>query len=266
MYTHSSGIPVQSARGLSSAVRGEFDLVEDGFDLAAPLASPAMTGTPTVPTAAPGTATTQAASTAFVSTAVSNTFGSSYTNSTGTSVTSLAIGTGSKVFETQTGKNWVTGMQLTAFYDATNYMICTVTSYSGTTLTLDCAGVVGSGTYAVWALFSTVWYREVPVNEQSAAYTTVLADSGKQILHPSADTTARVWTIDSNANVPYPVGTILTFNNQNGAGTLTIAITSDTMRLAGPGTTGSRTLTANGIATAVKETATVWKISGTNLA
>jgi hypothetical protein len=38
--------------------------------LKAPLASPALTGTPTVPTAAPGTNTTQAASTAFVQAAV----------------------------------------------------------------------------------------------------------------------------------------------------------------------------------------------------
>ena len=41
------------------------------LDLKAPLASPALTGTPTVPTAAPGTDTTQAASTAFVTAAVS---------------------------------------------------------------------------------------------------------------------------------------------------------------------------------------------------
>ena len=40
------------------------------FDQKAPLASPAFTGTPTVPTAAAGTNTTQAASTAFVKTAV----------------------------------------------------------------------------------------------------------------------------------------------------------------------------------------------------
>ncbi len=38
--------------------------------LLAPLASPALTGTPTVPTASPGTNTTQAASTAFVAAAV----------------------------------------------------------------------------------------------------------------------------------------------------------------------------------------------------
>ena len=92
-----------------------------------------------------------------------------------------------------------------------------------------------------------------------------LADANRAFLHPSADTTARTWTIPANASVAFPVYTALTFINQNGAGDLTIAITSDTMRLAGAGTTGSRTLTANGIATAVKITSTEWLISGTNL-
>lgn len=107
--------------------------------------------------------------------------------------------------------------------------------------------------------------RTIPQNSKSAAYTTVLSDAGKHILHPSADTTARTFTIDSNANVAYPIGTAITFVNQNGAGTVTIAITTDTMRLAGSGTTGSRTLAANGIATALKITSTEWIISGTNL-
>lgn len=40
------------------------------LQLKAPLASPALTGTPTVPTAAPGTSTTQIASTAFVAAAI----------------------------------------------------------------------------------------------------------------------------------------------------------------------------------------------------
>jgi hypothetical protein len=65
--------------------------------------------------------------------------------------------------------------------------------------------------------------------------------------------------------VPFAVGTAVTFINQNGAGTITIAITTDTMRLAGDGSTGSRTLAANGIATAVKVTSTEWLISGTGL-
>ncbi len=100
---------------------------------------------------------------------------------------------------------------------------------------------------------------------KSAAYTLVLGDAGKQIYHPSADTSARTWTIPANSAVPYPIGTTITFINDNGAGVITIAITTDTMRLAGAGTTGSRTLAANGIATAVKLTSTSWIISGNGL-
>jgi hypothetical protein len=47
------------------------NLVND-LTLKAPLASPALTGTPTAPTAAPGISTTQIASTAFVGTAITN--------------------------------------------------------------------------------------------------------------------------------------------------------------------------------------------------
>lgn len=103
------------------------------------------------------------------------------------------------------------------------------------------------------------------VTSKSADYPLVLSDGGTAILHPSADVTARVFTIPANSSVAYRVGTSLTFVNQNAAGTITIAITTDTMRLAGAGTTGSRTLAANGIATAVKITSTEWIISGTGL-
>jgi hypothetical protein len=112
---------------------------------------------------------------------------------------------------------------------------------------------------------NAVPFRNIPQNSQSAAYTAVIGDSGKHILHPSADTTARTFTIPANGSVAYPIGTALTFVNQNGAGTVTIAITTDTMRLAGAGTTGSRTLAANGVATAIKITSTEWIISGTGL-
>jgi hypothetical protein len=107
--------------------------------------------------------------------------------------------------------------------------------------------------------------RSIPQVSQSAAYELLLSDAGKHILHPSADTTARTWTIPANGAVAFPIGTAVTFVNQNAAGVITIAITTDTMRLAGPGTTGSRTLAANGIATALKITSTEWIISGTGL-
>jgi hypothetical protein len=106
----------------------------------------------------------------------------------------------------------------------------------------------------------------VTQNSQSLAYTLVLSDAGKHILHPSADTTDRIFTIPANSSVAFPVGTVVTFVNQNAGGVITIAITTDTMRLAGAGTTGSRTLAANGIATAIKITSTEWLINGTGLA
>ena len=110
-----------------------------------------------------------------------------------------------------------------------------------------------------------IGYREIPQSSQSAAYTLVAGDAARHIFHPSADTTARTWTIPANAAVAFPIGTAVTFVNQVSAGVITIAITTDTMRLAGPGTTGNRTLAANGIATALKVTAAEWIISGTGL-
>ena len=113
---------------------------------------------------------------------------------------------------------------------------------------------------------NNIGYLNIPQNSQSAAYTCVLGDAGQHILHPAADTTARIFTIPANASVAYPIGTAITFVNQNGTGgVVTIAITTDTMRLAGAGTTGSRTLARNGTATALKITATEWIISGSGL-
>lgn len=110
-----------------------------------------------------------------------------------------------------------------------------------------------------------IGYKNIPQNSQSANYTCGMVDAGGHLLHPSADTTARIFTIPANASVPYAVGTAITFVNQNGGGVITISITTDTMRLAGAGTTGNRTLAANGVATALKITATEWIISGVGL-
>lgn len=106
-------------------------------------------------------------------------------------------------------------------------------------------------------------FGNVPQQSKSAAYTTVLTDANQHIYHPSSDNNARTFTIDSNANVAYVIGTTLTFINE--INTVTIAITSDTLVLAGTGATGSRTLAANGMATAIKVTSTRWYISGTGL-
>ena len=127
-------------------------------------------------------------------------------------------------------------------------------------------GTPSSGTLSSCTVDGTdaVGFRNIPINSQSTAYTTVLADSGKVIFHPSTDANARTFTIDSNANVPYPVGTAITFINMTSQ-VVTIAITTDTMYLSSAGTTGSRTLAQYGSATAIKMTSTTWLISGSGL-
>lgn len=106
-------------------------------------------------------------------------------------------------------------------------------------------------------------FSNIPQNSQSTAYPIVATDAQKHILHPAADNNPRTFTIPANASVPFPIGTAITFINE--INTLTIAITSDTLVLAGAGTTGSRSLGAMGVATAIKKTSTSWIISGAGL-
>ena len=134
------------------------------------------------------------------------------------------------------------------------------------TLTTPVLGTPSSGTLSSCTVDGTdaVGFRNIPISSKSAAYTTVLADSGKVIFHPSTDANARTFTIDSNANVAYALGTAITFINMTSQ-VVTIAITTDTMYLSSAGTTGSRSLAQYGSATAIKMTSTTWLISGSGL-
>lgn len=107
-----------------------------------------------------------------------------------------------------------------------------------------------------------VGYMGIPQSgaATTGAYTLVAADAGEHIY----STATRTVTIPANGSVAFPVGTTVVFIAATGT-TVTIAITSDTLILAGTGTTGSRTLAAFGIATAVKITSTSWIISGNGL-
>jgi hypothetical protein len=118
---------------------------------------------------------------------------------------------------------------------------------------------VTAGTTSTGA--SGVGYMGLPQNATTTgSYTIAAADAGKHIY----STATRTVTIPSNASVAMPIGSTIVFVAGSGA-TVTIAITTDTLLLAGPGTTGSRTLAAFGMATAVKITSTSWIISGNGL-
>jgi hypothetical protein len=86
------------------------------------------------------------------------------------------------------------------------------------------------------------------------------AHAGEHIYVTGASQTI---TIPSNASVPLEIGTTVVIINANVAST--IAITTDTLRLAGTTSTGTRTLAANGMATLVKITSTSWIVSGNGL-
>jgi hypothetical protein len=196
-----------------------------------------------------------------------------------------ATGTGSVVFGTSpslssptiTGTASITGSSITttsATMSLFDTNATTVSAFSAATIiNLGSSGgtiLVGStGTGTITAVAATattastaasVGYMGMPQQSKSSAYTTVIGDAGKHIY---VTATATI-TIDSNVNVPYPIGTAIAFIAAAGA-TVTIAITSDTMYLGGTGTTGSRTLAAFGMATAVKVTRTAWVITGTGL-
>ena len=108
---------------------------------------------------------------------------------------------------------------------------------------------------------SGVGYLGMPQNATGTT-TLTISDAGKHIYITS---TGQTITIPANSSVAYPIGTTIAFIAGPSATTVTIAITSDTMYLAGTGTTGSRTLAAYGMATAVKVAATTWYINGNGL-
>jgi hypothetical protein len=149
-------------------------------------------------------------------------------------------------------------------YNATATGSLQLGTNNGTDLTIDSSGnttinTIAAGTTSTAAVGGG--YMGLPQNSTTTgAYTIAAADAGKHIY----STATRTITIDSNANLALPVGTTVSFVAGTGA-TVTIAITTDTMYLAGPGTTGSRTLAAFGIATAVKIASTTWIISGNGL-
>jgi hypothetical protein len=110
---------------------------------------------------------------------------------------------------------------------------------------------------------TTAGYMGMPQNAKTASYTLVAADAGKHIYF-SGSTGSQTITIPANGSVAYQIGTTITFINLATV-SVSIGITTDTMYLAGAGTTGTRTLAANGMATAVKVTSTTWIISGNGL-
>lgn len=159
--------------------------------------------------------------------------------------------------------------QLATFHDASTIQGVSITGLvKGNGASAPAAAVAGTDYLAPAAIGTTVQafdaqlFSNVPQVSVSAAHTTVLTEGEKCLFHPAADTTARTWTIDSNANVAYPVGTVIGFAGESSSGVITLAITADTLVWLPSGSTGSRTLTAPFLCAAMKVTATKWFLVG----
>jgi hypothetical protein len=166
-------------------------------------------------------------------------------------------------------------------YDGTNFVLLNPMSFSlvngtlsgtlGVTGLTTLAALTATGALTLNGALTTdnttadeVGFKGIPFNNQNGNYTLVLTDAGKTIYKTSG--AGNTITIPANSSVAFPVGTVITFINVVGSGSVSIAITTDAMALAGAGSLGTRTLDGNfGIATAIKINATSWIISGTGL-
>jgi hypothetical protein len=125
------------------------------------------------------------------------------------------------------------------------------TSFTGAAATATTASTAAS-----------VGYLGVPASATTTSATLAIGDVGKHIY---VTTDGQTITIPANSAVPYPIGTAISFvAGPSPVVTLSIA-NNDTMYLAGTGTTGTRTLAAHGMATAIKVAATTWYINGSGL-
>ncbi len=105
---------------------------------------------------------------------------------------------------------------------------------------------------------TSVGFLGAPQMADQDDYTLALADSGGHYYHVSG--TPHTLTIPANGSIAFPIGTVIAIVNESGAGALSIQITSDTLRWGA--STGTRSLAANGTASLLKVTSSVWRLTG----
>lgn len=121
-------------------------------------------------------------------------------------------------------------------------------SGSNNTLTVDGTNKVG--------------YLTIPPNSITTSYELALSDIGKSITKSVAGDMAL--TIFADTVLAFPVGATVSIINSSASGTITI-FSADTLVWSPEGTTGSRVLAPNGMATITKVPDSKWMIVGAGL-
>lgn len=150
-----------------------------------------------------------------------------------TSTTSNAIGTGSKTFTTQSGKQFYTGqwVQIVDAASSANWMGGQVTSYSSTTLEVNVTSTGGSGTKTDWKIgpagspgatgaTGATGSQDLVYLSKSGTYTVLAADKARYF-----DLTGDGWTLTFSAPATLGANWWALLSN-NGTGEVTLAHTS----------------------------------------
>lgn len=106
-----------------------------------------------------------------------------------------------------------------------------------------------------------IGYKDAPQDAKTGSFTYEYAHRGRHVFCTGA---AANNTIPSNASVPFPVGARITTVN-DGPGIRTIVQSATTLKMAGTGATGDRSLASGGVCHMLKVATDTWYIWGFGL-
>lgn len=112
---------------------------------------------------------------------------------------------------------------------------------------------------------NTLFSKRVQLINKNANFTAVLTEAGATFIHQKSDTTARTYTIPTNASVAFPIGTFFEIINLSNANVTVAVAGSDTLTSLHDGGTGNRIISENGRVRLLKVDTTAWIMFGTNI-
>ena len=224
---------------------------QTALDLKANIASPALTGTPTAPTANVATNTTQIATTAFVRAEVAALVGAAPATLDTLAEIATSLANNATLSTTLTD-----AIALKAPLASPTFTGTVTLPANTVTSTMIAEGTIVNADISATAAIEQGKIADTLINAQGASYTLVLADKNKlvEISNGSANTL----TVPPNSSVAFPVGSTITIL-QTGAGQCTLTAGAG---VTVNGTPGLKLRTTWSSATLIKRATDTWVALG----